>query len=70
MATLHSFQLLVEGAPPDPLLNPTRQRLAEAIAALERARAEVKLSAEPVRRLSDRSRPCFGIKKLVPNTKA
>jgi hypothetical protein len=35
------------------MLNPARVRLAEAIAALDRARAEVELAAEPVRRLSD-----------------
>ena len=35
------------------MLSPTRQRLAEAIAALDRARAEVELATEPVRRLSD-----------------
>jgi hypothetical protein len=33
--------------------NPARQRLAATIAALDRARAEVELAAQPVRRLSD-----------------
>jgi hypothetical protein len=35
------------------MTNPARQRLAEAIAALDRAHAEVEIAAEPVRRLSD-----------------
>jgi hypothetical protein len=53
VATLHPFPVVVEGAPPDLSLNPTRQRLAEAIATLDSAHAEVELAAEPVRRLSD-----------------
>ena len=54
-ATLHPLPRYVraDAAPPDPMLNPTRQRLAEAIAALDRARGEVEIAAEPVRRLSD-----------------
>lgn len=54
-ATLHPLPRYVSAdeAPPDPSLNPTRQRLAEAIAALDRARGEAELAAGPVRRLSD-----------------
>jgi hypothetical protein len=53
-ATLHPLPRLVSADEiPDPSLDPTRQRLAETIAALDRARAEVELAAEPVRRLSD-----------------
>jgi hypothetical protein len=48
-ATLHPLPryLRDDAAPPEPTLNPARQRLAEAIAALDRARAEVELAAEP-----------------------
>jgi hypothetical protein len=51
-AALFPFPRTID-ASPDPMLNPARQRLADAIAALDRARAEVELAAEPVRRLSD-----------------
>ena len=53
-ATLHPLPRFVsaEAAPPDPILNPARVRLAEAIAVLDRARAEVELAAEPVHRLT------------------
>jgi hypothetical protein len=55
VATLHPLPRYVhaDATPPDPMLNPARVRLAEAIAALDRARAEVESAAEPVRRLSD-----------------
>jgi hypothetical protein len=55
LATLHPFPHYVEdvdAALPDPITNPARQRLVETIAAIDRARAEVELAAEPVRRLS------------------
>jgi hypothetical protein len=51
-AALFPFPRTVD-ASPDPMLDPARVRLAEAIAALDRARGEVELAAEPVRRLSD-----------------
>jgi predicted DNA-binding WGR domain protein len=51
-AELHPFPRVVE-ALPDPVACPVRQRLAEAIAAFDRARGAVELAAEPVRRLSD-----------------
>lgn len=51
-AALFPFPRTID-APPDPMLNPARVRLVEAITALDRARAEVELAAEPVRRLSD-----------------
>jgi len=51
-AALFPFPRTID-ASPDPMLNPARVRLAEAITALDRARAEVELAAEPVRRLSD-----------------
>jgi hypothetical protein len=55
VATLHPLPRYVreDAAPPDPMVNPARVRLAEAIAALDRARGAVELAAEPVRRLSD-----------------
>jgi hypothetical protein len=53
VAEFHPVPRVLRDAPPDPLPNPARQRLAETIAALDRARGAVELAAEPVRRLTD-----------------
>ena len=55
VAEFHPFfpRVVPDAPPPNPTLNPARVHLAEAIAALDRARGAVELAAAPVHRLTD-----------------